>query len=389
RLVQTGSPLLPYTRPALDQQYLLAGYLALQVSKSAVSAMARMSAVAVLLLVLLVALLAATIALVTMIVPFHRDASHAITTEDVPHDIDQQQASQQFPLPSPSESPANATAAVAYGPLTHAYAESPALNVTSHGLHTLLLAFMLYAAITTLGTLLWWMDVTHTHVKAWMHQQGLAVMNRWLKLKSASKCFVRRGVVALLYSPMVCACWVMQRASEAVRTVMVSLAGTHELKEAMEMRMQALGMQLEERMREVEEAERRRVSESREMGGQAEERERGLAAELAAVKAELAGVKGELAEHKGAMTQQWDMAERRRDTDLRDLREETRKGEDAMRAELAKGREERRREVEGLKWPRAMEELTACKEWRKIQDLKMNVELEIRQSEGDQKIAWE
>ncbi|CAI7853033.1 unnamed protein product, partial [Closterium sp. NIES-54] len=160
-------------------------------SGSPPSAMARMTAVAVLLLVLLAALLlAAAIALVTIIMPFHRDASHATTSEDLPHDIDQQQDSQQFLLPSPSASPANATPAVAYGPLTHAYAKSQALNVTSHGLHTLLLAFMLYAAITTLGTLLWWMDMTRTHVKAWVCQERLAVMTVLMELLSASKCLV-------------------------------------------------------------------------------------------------------------------------------------------------------------------------------------------------------
>ncbi|CAI7775434.1 unnamed protein product, partial [Closterium sp. NIES-53] len=166
------------------------------------------------------------------------------------------------------------------------------------------------------------------------------------------------------------------------------------------MRMRVLGLQLEERMRESEkeaesriladstvlggqvEAERRRVLETREMKVQTEERESKLAAELAAVK-------GGLVDHKDAMSERWDMAERRRESDLRELREEARKIENAMRAELVREREERSRAVQELDWPRAMEELAACKEWQNIQDLKMNVELEIGQSEGDQKTAWE
>ncbi|CAI7739467.1 unnamed protein product [Closterium sp. NIES-54] len=101
----------------------------------------------------------------------------------------------------------------------------------------------------------------------------------------------------------------------------------------------------------------------REMIGQVEERGGEMAAELAAVRRELA--------------KQRDIAERR-EADLRELREEVRMREDEMRAELARKREERR-EVQEMKWPRAMEELAACKEWQTIQDMKMNIELEIRQ----------
>ncbi|CAI5480515.1 unnamed protein product [Closterium sp. Yama58-4] len=125
---------------------------------------------------------------------------------------------------------------------------------------------------------------------------------------------------------------------------MAGMSWTHELKKAMEMKIRALDMQLEKTRRE-----------------------------LAAAKGELAAVKQELTEHKGTVTKQLDMVERRRETDLRELR-----------AELAR---ERRREVQQLNWPRAMEELAACKEWQRMHDLKSNIRLEIGQSEGNQKKA--
>ncbi|CAI5972563.1 unnamed protein product [Closterium sp. NIES-65] len=115
-----------------------------------------------------------------------------------------------------------------------------------------------------------------------------------------------------------------------------------------------------------------------------EERETALATlteELNKVKAELTAVKGGLAEHKDVITEQLDMAERRRELELRELGEEVRKGEDEMRAELAREREERRREVQALDWPRAMEELTACRNWQ-------NFELEMCRSDDRQIDAW-
>ncbi|CAI5486416.1 unnamed protein product, partial [Closterium sp. Naga37s-1] len=64
----------------------------------------------------------------------------------------------------------------------------------------------------------------------------------------------KRGFVPLLHIPIKHAC-------EAVGSVIGRMAGTHKLKEAMETRMRALGVQLEETRRELEEAERRRVTE--------------------------------------------------------------------------------------------------------------------------------
>ncbi|CAI5509520.1 unnamed protein product, partial [Closterium sp. Naga37s-1] len=265
----------------------------------------------------------------------------------------------------------------------------------------------------------------------------------------------------------------MERVSGASGSVMASMAGTHELKEAMDLRMRALGVQLEETRKELEEAERRRVSEMGEVRGQVEERGEDLAAvkgELAAVQGELTAMKRELAEHKDAMAEQVEarkesseireelaalkrdlrrqrdlaksqieevdkrhgeelielrgqveerkrelekaerrrvemaaelaavkgalaghkdsvieqlrMTERRRESGLKELIEEVRKKEDEMRAELAIEREERRREVQESNWPRAMEELAACRNW-------VNIEKEISQSQCHQKTAWE
>ncbi|CAI5480498.1 unnamed protein product [Closterium sp. Yama58-4] len=137
------------------------------------------------------------------------------------------------------------------------------------------------------------------------------------------------------------------------------------------MRMRALGVQLEETRRELaaakgelDEAERKRVAEIREMSGQVMARER-----------ELAAVKGELAQQKDAIREQDDVAGRRIESEMREFKEE-------MRAELARGREERR-EVLELDWPRAITaRVKACRNW-------VNVEVEINQSEGDQKTAWE
>ncbi|CAI7905042.1 unnamed protein product [Closterium sp. NIES-53] len=112
------------------------------------------------------------------------------------------------------------------------------------------------------------------------------------------------------------------------------MAGTHEMKEELVMRKRVIAVHLE----------RTRIADMREMIGQVEERGGEMAAELAAVRRELA--------------KQRDIAERR-EADLRELREEVRMREDEMRAELARKREERR-EVQEMKWPRAMEELAAC-----------------------------
>ncbi|CAI5523033.1 unnamed protein product [Closterium sp. Naga37s-1] len=257
------------------------------------SAMARMTAVAMLLPGLLAGLaIGAAIAAVTIIsiMPLDKNAC----------------------CRAPVADDANATAMCQNGtcrPHTpaHSIAASPqhahALN-SPGGVYLL----VLYSAIATLMALLWGMGVTHTQVRAWVHQHGLAVAAGLMKLKSASK-----GLVA------------------------------------MEMRMRALGVQLEETRRELEEAERRREVEMREMKGQLEETKREFAADLAAAKV--------------AMTEQWNMTDR--GSDLARRGNESRKGEENLRVELAREREEM------------------------IQDLKMNIELEISQSEGDRKAAWQ
>ncbi|CAI5509301.1 unnamed protein product, partial [Closterium sp. Naga37s-1] len=179
------------------------------------------------------------------------------------------------------------------GPPTHAHGievsghHARAPSMPPHSLPTLAPVNVLYSAITTLIVVLWWKDVTHMQVRAWVHQQGLAGV---MKLKSASKCFEPRGIFSFLRSLMKHASFVMQNLGTDVRTVMASLAGTQELSEAMETRMRAVGVQLEETRRELEEAERRRVAEMMEMRGQMEERER-----------ELAALKGEFAEQKDAL----------------------------------------------------------------------------------------
>ncbi|CAI5946858.1 unnamed protein product [Closterium sp. NIES-65] len=304
--------------------------------------------------------------------------------------------------------------------------------------------FVLVSGIATPMVLLWWMGMTLTQGRAWAHQQGLALMAgltvgllKLMKLKSANKWPVPRGIFPLLRSTVA---WI-QRAGEVIGTVTVGMAGRHKMSEAKELSMRAIGVQLEEKRRELavareeleeaesrteeglrelrefreelaelkralreqelvvtqlEEAEERKAAELRELREQVEERKRGLEeaerrrmAEMSEMRGqvegrerELAAVKGEMSEHKDAVRDLLDMAERRRESDLRDLREEARKGKDEMRAELAREREERRREVQELNWPRAMEELAACRSWQ-------IVELEISQSEGHRKIAWE
>ncbi|CAI5460720.1 unnamed protein product [Closterium sp. Yama58-4] len=108
-----------------------------------------------------------------------------------------------------------------------------------------------------------------------------------MKLKSATKCLLIVSFPPLSSTPVTvhpafssssspCCSYVgsslcctaswMQGVGEAVRTVVASVVGTHELMEVMERRMRALGVQLEE-------AERRRAAEMREMRGQLGETE--------------------------------------------------------------------------------------------------------------------
>ncbi|CAI5523063.1 unnamed protein product [Closterium sp. Naga37s-1] len=102
--------------------------------------------------------------------------------------------------------------------------------------------------------------------------------------------------------------------------------------------------------------------------------------ELAVVKGELTVVKGELAEHEDAMAER--LAESSRASDARCLRGNSRKRKQETTADFAREEDERRREVQEV------EELVAFKEGQMIRNLELNVALHIKQSEGDQKMAW-
>ncbi|CAI6009696.1 unnamed protein product [Closterium sp. NIES-65] len=173
--------------------------------------MARMTAVAMLLPGLLVAFsLGAAIALIAVISikPLHRDVCRATIVDDIPRD--NQQVNHALMFPSASLPHANATATCQNATSessTHAYAVTAslqhalALNVPLHSLHDLVRAgltevpsashlLLLDISISTLMALLWGMGVTHTQVRAWVHQQGLAVTAGLMKLKSATKCLL-------------------------------------------------------------------------------------------------------------------------------------------------------------------------------------------------------
>ncbi|CAI5462102.1 unnamed protein product, partial [Closterium sp. Yama58-4] len=247
-------------------------------------------------------------------------------------DTSSQQEQVKPPLMLTSTSPTHDNATATGGPLSllHAHAPNPPLQ-TINTLYPLLM--VLYSAIATLMALMWGMGVTHMQVRAWVHQQGLAV----------TAGLMHRGICHLLHSLINCACAGMHRAGEAAGAVMSSMAGTHKLEGMLVTRM-------------------------REMIRQAEERGGEVAAELAAVRRELA--------------EQREMAERRRELDLRALREEMRMREDEVRAELAREREERRREVQEVIWPRLREELAECRKG-------LSVEVGIIQSDGHQRTAWQ
>ncbi|CAI5960200.1 unnamed protein product [Closterium sp. NIES-64] len=287
--------------------------------------------------------------------------------------------------------------------------------------HLLVLYSVISTLIASLMALLWGMGVTHTQVRAWVHQQGLAVTAGLMKLKSATKCLLvchalcpptlllsfllraltrvlhaaarpsliipsalspchyslcslvfpmlqsppvltmlqQRGIFPMLLNTIKHARSEMERLGKAVWTVVASMGGTHEWKEAMEMRLRALGVQLEERRRELEEAERRRVAEMkgqvedrrdlekaewmreieiREMRAQVEERERLLGAELAAVK-------GELGAHKQSTALQLEEAERRRVAEMRGQVEERERELAAVKGQVTTVKEE----VNGVK----------------------------------------
>ncbi|CAI5499718.1 unnamed protein product, partial [Closterium sp. Naga37s-1] len=201
-----------------------------------------------------------------------------------------------------------------------------------------------------------------------------------------------RGIFPLLHNAMKHAYSGVQRAGAAVRTVTARMVGGHKWKEEMEMRLRAFGVQLEDTRRELEEAEMQRVEDMRELSGLREELAvltRKLGGQKDFVKSQLDEAEKRQAEGLSNLREKCDMAERRGELDMSELREEARNLHDEMRAELAREREERRREVQELNWPHAMDELAACKEWQMTQDLKMNIEVEIKRSEGDRKKALE
>ncbi|CAI6007401.1 unnamed protein product [Closterium sp. NIES-65] len=100
---------------------------------------------------------------------------------------------------------------------------------------------------------------------------------------------------------------------------------------------------------------------------------------LEAVECELAGVKGELAEK---------LAEGSKALDAQGLRGESRKRKQETTADSAP-EEERARDVQELNEPRNMEASAACEEGQMTQDLKLDVALQIRQSKGHRKLAWQ
>ncbi|CAI5517627.1 unnamed protein product [Closterium sp. Naga37s-1] len=107
--------------------------------------------------------------------------------------------------------------------------------------------------------------------------------------------------------------------------------------------------------------------------------------ELSVVKGELSVVKGELAEHKNAMAEK--VVESSRASDGTGLRGKSRTRKQEITANLAR-EEDRGREVQELNQPHATEDLAASKEGLKKRILKLNVALQIKQSKGDQKMAW-
>ncbi|CAI5458043.1 unnamed protein product [Closterium sp. Yama58-4] len=455
--------------------------------------MARMTAVAMLLPGLLAAVLPA-IPVIVSIMLRARDAWPFTTAKDVSAAMPRiaamsrvtrgnQQVNHPFALPSAS------------------------ISDPSGANHLLVLYSVISTLIASLMALLWGMGVTHTQVRAWLCQQGLA----WCAVSISSNAAEHLstishpsphsstpftaiplaltmlqpcGIFPLLHSPMKRVCFGMKRVGEVVVSVTASMGGTHEGKEVMEMRMRALGVQLEETRRELaasrgevtavkgefvavkgefvavkdetemrlralgmqleetrselEEVERRRAAEMREMRGQGEEREGKLASALAAVKVELAtvqgevaehkqsnrlqleqaerrrvaemrgqveererevaAVKGELAAHKEGMKEKWDVAERRRQSDLIELREEVRKKEDEMRQELAREKEERRREVQDVERRTAAELRGQVKKReRELAEkesalnalMTLHALRKLVQSEGKQETAWE
>ncbi|CAI5988958.1 unnamed protein product [Closterium sp. NIES-64] len=364
------------------------------------SAMVRMTAVAMGLPGLLVGLaLGAAIAAISMM-PLGRVDTN----------------SQQFKHPpmllSASPPHANATATGGHLSLQHDHAPNPPLQ-TSKTLVPLLM--MLYVATATLMALMWGMGVTHTQVRAWVHQQGLAVtaglmylVYRVLPPMCCHPCAATHVLPPMcchpcaathVLPPMCChpcaathvlppMCCHPCAATHVLPPMCCHpCAATHVLPPMCchpcaavhvlpLMKCAFAGMQragvvvgtVIASMAGTHKLEEMLMMRMRVMIGQVEERGGEMAAELAAVRKELA--------------EQRDRAERRREADLRELREEMRVREDEMRAELARESEEMRREVQEVIWPRVLEGLAECGKG-------VTVDLGIIQSEGHERTAWE
>ncbi|CAI5458035.1 unnamed protein product [Closterium sp. Yama58-4] len=176
----------------------------------------------------------------------------------------------------------------------------------------------------------------------------------------------------------------MRGLREAATIALGLRVGRDRLKiEAMEMRMTALGVQLEEAMSRLEEIEQRRAEDVRELRGQVEERER-----------EVAAVEGKLVEQTNLcvgrveqkLLEQLSRVEQTVGEKVESVRAQMiQQRPGAAQSEAVQPRKEMEEagEREGEERRKEVEESAA---WT---DLKLDVELEIRQSEGEQRNAWQ
>ncbi|CAI5987809.1 unnamed protein product [Closterium sp. NIES-64] len=148
-----------------------------------------------------------------------------------------------------------------------------------------------------------------------------------------------RGIVPLWHSPMKCATMGEAAAIVMASTAGAhELKDEMEMRmRVLGVQLEETRRELAATRGELKEAERRQVVEMREMRGQVEERERELIAKLASmngevvtVKGELTTVKGELAEHKQSSTFQLEEAERRRVDEMRDMKGQVEERERAL-----------------------------------------------------------
>ncbi|CAI5534720.1 unnamed protein product [Closterium sp. Naga37s-1] len=129
----------------------------------------------------------------------------------------------------------------------HAHALKVPLQLLLASVH------MLYSAAVALTILLWWMDISPAQVRAWLHQQSLAVTAGLIKLKSAAVCFMTPGFRCLVDKPIS----QLQGLYEVLKTPADRVLGVDGWREVMEERVRALGEQLEETRRELEAANRK------------------------------------------------------------------------------------------------------------------------------------